>query len=159
MPAVANLADFADDYFSLPPLDIYCAVTADATIDRLVEQLEDGCHEVRLARCPGNAYSEICAWAPDVLLIDATTPDGVALARRVRAQFGQDIMLIGLHDRKTPQLPVGLFCELLPKPARYLDLARLLGLVPDVEHHDEMALDYARVRAGTNVFEMPTRLQ
>lgn len=156
MPSVA---DFADDYFCLPPLDIYCAAAADDTIHRLVEQLEDGCHQVRLARRPANAYAEVCAWAPDVLLIDATTPDGVALARRVRAQFGQDIMLIGLHDRHTPPLPAGLFCGLLSKPAHYLDLARLLGLVPDVEHHDEVALDYAHTRTGAAMVAMPTYLQ
>lgn len=144
MPATV---DFADDLFCLPPLDIYCATAFNDATQRLAQQLEEDCHQVRVQQPSADAYAEICAWAPDVVVVDATTEAGITLAKKVRAEFGVGMVLIGLRDRCTPPLPVGLFCELLSKPLNYADVARVLGLVPETD--DALAVDYTPGRGGS----------
>lgn len=131
---LASLA-FEHDCYGLPPLDIFCAAVPDENLRRLAAELEDDGHHVRVARSSAHAFAEICTWAPDVLLIDASGPEGVSLARRVRAQFGGGVVLVGLQSPSAAlqfMLPVGLFTYLLPRPARFDELARLLGLQPEL---------------------------
>ncbi|RZJ09899.1 MAG: hypothetical protein EOP39_10225 [Rubrivivax sp.] len=125
------IPDFADEFFCLPPLDILVAVQADENIVRLVQELEQDCHCVALVGPHANAYAEADARAPDVLLLDASTAQGVALARRIRARFGERIVLVGQSDSRTPAAFARLFDYVLPKPLNFTRFAQALGLVPE----------------------------
>src|SRR5690606_13907375 len=95
--------------------------------------LEHWGHEVRQAESVQEGEALVCAWKPDVVLMDIGLPDGdgYTLARRIRAAMGLEtprlVAVTGFgqeHDRQRAQAAG--FDAHLTKPAQPEDLKRVL---------------------------------
>ena len=78
--------------------------------------------------------------------------DELRAAHDVLSGFYRERLADALDHMPEDRAVLGLFCELVSKPARYADVARVLGLVPDsgIEAEEEaLAVHYTPGRAGT----------
>ena len=144
----SDLVDFADDFYCLPPLDILCAAQADRNIQRLADQLAVDCHRLKVIGTSAAALAVVIACPPDVLMIDACSDEGVRLAREVREQFGNDIVLIGMASGRVSATTAWLFDHVLPKADLFNSLPYVLGLRPE-EPGDACALQAQAVAFTT----------
>jgi CheY-like chemotaxis protein len=104
-------------------LAITCALLLEC-IGHEVQVAFDGLHALEVAR----------EYRPDVALLDVGLPgiDGYELARRLRAEFGPDILLIiitayALEERKGSEASKADFDHICIKPVDFTVITRLLA--------------------------------